>query len=264
MTEVARLDAVRRDDRAISPPSPSLSNLSIGVMGTFRVRAHGRTLIVPASVARILAFLALAESSTRLDIVASLWPDLPRRRGLADLRTLLWRVQKVERDLIHVAHDHISLAEGVGVDMREVEKWIAYSIAPTAALDERTSPPASAGRVLLPGWDEPWLDLPRERLRLLQNQAFESVAGRLLANGRPGEALPLVLTVVQGSPLRESANQLMIEIHLRQGNVAEAFDHFERYRATLHDELGVEPGMALMSLMARFSPTTLSRQQRRD
>jgi len=238
--------------------------LSIGVLGNFRVRAHGRTVIVPASIARILAFLALSESSTRLELVAQLWPDLPRRRGLADLRTLLWRVQKIERNLIHVAHDHVSLADGVGVDVREVEKWIELSIAPAAALDERTSPPASAGKTLLPGWDEPWLDLPRERLRLLQNQAFESVASRLLANGRPGEALPLVLTVVQASPLRESANQLMIEIHLRQGNVAEAFDHFERYRAALRNELGVEPGMALMSLMARFSPTTLPRDQHRD
>ncbi len=255
VTEVTRLNPVRHDNSVLRSPA-----LSIRVMGAFRVRRHGRTLVVPTGVARILAFLALAESATRTDLMMNLWPDRPRARGSSGLRTLLWRVQKVDPGLIEVARDRVSLADAVSVDVRDVERWIASAIGSAPMADERMSLPVSAGKVLLPGWDELWLELPRERLRLLQNQAFESLAERLLSNGRPGEALPLVLTVVQSSPLRESANQLMIEIHLRQGNVAEASNQFERYRALLRDELGVEPGMALMSLMARFAPVRNRRQ----
>jgi DNA-binding SARP family transcriptional activator len=186
-------------------------------------------------------------------MAGQLWPDVPQHRASADLRTALWRLQKVEPGLVDVAGDQVSLHHTVGVDVRELEEWIAATIAPPTMSGADLGPvPRGAGRVLLPGWDEEWLVQARERLRLLQLLAFESAASRLLAEDRPREALPYALSVVQSAPMRESANHLMIEIHLRQGNVADSLHHFEQYRTLMRNELGVEPGTGITSMMAQF------------
>jgi two-component SAPR family response regulator len=166
----------------------------------------------------------------------------------------LWRLQRVCSGLVVVSRDLLTLS-GVTVDVHAVEEWITAAITPPLTLGERPcAPPPGAGRPLLSGWEDDWVEQPRERLRLLQLQAFESLAGRLLSAGRPAEALPHAIAVMQAAPLRESANQLMIEIHLRQGNVNEAVRHYERYRALTRSELGVEPGLGITSLLGRFLP----------
>jgi len=226
------------------------------LLGGFRVRSDGHLLMLPDRARRVLACVALiAGDATRREIAGRLWPDVTQARANADLRTTLWRLQRLGAGLVVTTGDMLSLGE-VSVDVHAVEEWIQTAIAPPVMLGEHPStPPPGAGRVLLSGWDDEWLEQPRERLRLLQLQAFESLAGRLLASGRLAEALPHAITVVQASPLRESANQLMVEIHLRQGNVAEAVHHFELYQDRLRRELGVDPGLAITSLLGRFLPT---------
>lgn len=157
------------------------------------------------------------------------------------------------KEFLECTGDLIGLHETVIVDLEKVDNWAREAICPTVGtLLDQIEPPAGTGLDLLPGWDEPWLDAPRTRLRILQTQAYECIATRLLSAGRVPEALPYALHVQQTEPLRESAQQLMIEIHLRQGNIAEALRQYDCYRSLLYDELGLTPGLRITTLMGQY------------
>lgn len=228
------------------------TGLSLHLMGAFRVKRDGITLALPGSSRRVLAYVAQTDVATRRELSGNLWPDLSSTRASADLRTALWHLQKADPRLVTVVHDLVSLGDVVQADLRAIQAWINAVLRPAHGDERPPPPPVGLGAVLLPDWDDEWLDQPRERLRMLQIQASETAATRLLAGGHAGEALSYVLPIVQSEPLRESANQLLIQIHLKQGNAAEAYQQFERYRSALLDELGIEPGESLSSTVAEL------------
>jgi DNA-binding SARP family transcriptional activator len=224
------------------------------VLGRLRLSHDGQPVLLPTGATRLLAYLAVTGPSSRQQASGTLWPEVTQQRASADLRTALWRVQRIGRQLVRSSRDAVVLGD-VEVDADRVERWIESVLDPAEATPGACPPPPpGAGGELLPEWDEPWLEQPRERLRLLQLQALESLSARLLLSGRIGEALTHAITLVHAAPLRESSNQLMLEIHLRQGNVAEALRHFDRYRRLLGREVGVQPGPGISSLMTRFLP----------
>ncbi|MEV0730292.1 BTAD domain-containing putative transcriptional regulator [Polymorphospora sp. NPDC050346] len=241
------------------PSAPDSPPLRLQLLGAFRVRRGGTPLVLPASAARLLAALALHDVTERQELAGRLWPDTTQRRANADLRTALWRLQKVEPRLVVSTRHLLALADPVELDVRLVERWALAAVRPGRDPAELAAPPpVTTVRTLLPGFDDEWVEQPRERLRLLQVQAFESTAAQLLAAGQAGPALPHILQAAQADPLRESANQLLIETHLRQGNVAEALRQYHRYRGHLA-ALGVAPGLGVTNLIARHLPTGTAR-----
>ena len=232
------------------------------VLGVFRVHRDRQIVFVSATAARrVLAYLAVNGATGRDRIAADLWPDSDRCG--AELRTGLWRLRQVCPGFLEDCDQVLALAEGVSVDLDEVNAWADEAIAPSVftSANQSVSPPAGAGDELLPGWTDPWLDASRTRLRIWQIQAFEAVAGRLLAAGRTAEAVKYALHASQSEPLRESAQCLMLEIHLRQGNVNEAVLHYDAYCARLRDALGIAPGMRVTSLIAPYIPHQTSRRR---
>jgi len=106
---------------------------------------------------------------------------------------------------------------------------------------------------LLPGWYDDWVIFERERIRQQLLHALEALSRRLADLGRCAEAVDVAISAVGADPLRESANRVLIEVHLAEGNVVEARRTYERYREAVRRELGVEPGEQLASLArARF------------
>ncbi len=94
---------------------------------------------------------------------------------------------------------------------------------------------------LLPGWYDDWVLLERERLRQLLVHTLEVAATRYAASGRYTEAMQAAYAALRAEPLRESAHRVIVQVHLDEGNVAEALRAFDRCRALLADELGVRP-----------------------
>ena len=108
------------------------------------------------------------------------------------------------------------------------------------------TPPSTRCRGdLLPGWDEDWLLLERERIRQLHLHALEALAHRLRARGRYAEAVDAALAAVTAEPLRESAQSALISVHLAEGNVTEAYRQYDSYTALLWAELRITPSAAL-------------------
>ncbi len=241
--------------RALSAGEPPPRRL-LRVLGVFRVYHEGRVLFLPVAAGRrVLGDSAVNGAASREQVAAALWPELPERRAKSDLRTVLWRLRQVCPGFLESTDQVLALADDVQVDLEAVNVWAANGISPsiTGTLDG-AEPPPGAGLELLPGWDEDWLTMPRERLRMLQVQSYEARATRLLAAGRVAEAFRYALHVAQSEPMRESAQCLMLEIHLRQGNVSDALRHYEAYRHMLSEEMGIEPGVRITSLIAQYAP----------
>jgi hypothetical protein len=146
------------------------AQLSLHLLGPFRARRGEHPASLPRSAARVLAYLAIHSAASRQQVSGALWPDVPQARASSDLRTALWRLQRVADEFLLVGGETLAISEQVAVDVQQVTDWATRTVAGTGELP----PPRGSGRELLPGWDEEWLEDARERIRLLTVQALES------------------------------------------------------------------------------------------
>jgi len=102
---------------------------------------------------------------------------------------------------------------------------------------------------LLPGWYDDWVIFERERLRQLRLHALDALAERFAVQGRYAAALEAAMESAQIEPLRESANRMIIAIHLAEGNVAEALRHYQFFWDLLRAEVGLEPSAQLTAML---------------
>jgi two-component SAPR family response regulator len=102
------------------------------------------------------------------------------------------------------------------------------------------------------GCYEDWVMAEREHFRQIRLQAMDRIGERLIEAGRWCEALQLGLAVTRTEPLRESGNRLLVQVHLMQGNVAEAIRQYRLYADLLKVEFNGCPSQALNDLLAPF------------
>ena len=62
------------------------------------------------------------------------------------------------------------------------------------------------------------------------------------------DALQVGLAAVRAEPLRESAHRLLVRVHLREGNVAEAIRQYRSYADLLRRELHATPSPVIQRL----------------
>ena len=219
------------------------------MLGAFDLRIAGAPVSLPMNGQRVLAFLALhGRPLTRSFVAGSLWLDSTDDRAAGSLRSALWRLNREGR-LIEASGEKIRLVSHVAVDIAAAVLQAHRLLDP--ASDE--CPSFYDVRLrddLLPDWYDDWLAFERERFRQLRVHALESLCERLIASERFGEAVETGLAVATVEPLRESAHRILIRIHLAEGNRGEALAQYHRFRALLHDELGLEPSPEMRALVA--------------
>jgi predicted ATPase/DNA-binding SARP family transcriptional activator len=99
---------------------------------------------------------------------------------------------------------------------------------------------------------EPFAQGEAMRLEELRQATVEDRIEAELELGENASLVGELETVVRGHPLRERPHaQLMLALY-RAGRQADALDVFQRFRARLADQLGLEPGPELKSLQARI------------
>jgi DNA-binding SARP family transcriptional activator len=241
----------------MAPIAPGLgTKVTVGValLGGFHLRWSGRPLPgVPRASQRLLAFLALhAHVVNRAAIAGTLWPEASERHAYANLRAALVRVERACRGVLQASRLELRLAEGVTVDIGQARALAWRLLDPGAELrppDRGPETLACLSGDLLPGWYDDWVLSEAEDWRQLRLHALEALADRLTAIGRWGEAADAAGAAVRAEPLRESANAALIRVHLAEGNQSEAVRQFDRYRALLDAELGLEPTPRLRRLV---------------
>jgi DNA-binding SARP family transcriptional activator len=237
----------------------------IRLVGPFRRTVDGSQVLLALGAQRLLAALALRERMSRARLAAMLWPQTTQRQSQANLRKAFWRLHSalpghalvvgvgrglaltpdVDSDvgaLVSVVHQRlVPLADGSGSAARTVG-----GVPAAAALAELVRPEAVE---LLPDWDDPWLDVDRERLRQLRLHLLEEWAARLTEQGDYGLALEVALCALRTDALRESAHRAVINVHRAEGNVEEARRAFATCSAVLTREIGVAPSEATAALV---------------
>jgi DNA-binding SARP family transcriptional activator len=217
---------------------------TIALLGGFQVHADGASLSLPLGAQRLLALLALEDGVVdRSTAIERLWPDSPRGRAAANLRSALWRGRHAgAATLIDGVGPRLHLAAGVRVDLHELRQQ-ARQIAIGASSDPESYEDVINGlsRDLLPAWSDDWLLPERERWDQVRLHALETLAQQFLTTENYLSAMEAALAAVGIEPIRESAHRIVLKVHVAEGNSASALKHYQRYRALLQLELGVTP-----------------------
>ncbi|MEV3970148.1 BTAD domain-containing putative transcriptional regulator [Streptomyces sp. NPDC050698] len=189
---------------------------------------------------RLLALLGLRGYTPRTVIAGTLWPEVTEEHARGSLRTTLWKLPRGDQPLIQCCGDSLTAASELRVDVSD------FTAAALRVIQDCGPPPDAPpallnGEDLLPGWDEDWVLMERERLRQLRLQALDALAETLVRRDRPALALEAAWASVRTEPLRESAHRAVVAAHLADGNLCEAVRHYRAFRRRLREELGVEP-----------------------
>jgi DNA-binding SARP family transcriptional activator len=234
----------------LGPPAEP-STVGVRVLGRLALTHGDRAVPVPPGSRRLLAYLALHPAGVdRRSTAGVLWPTVAEGRAAGNLRSALWRLQRVECALVRVEPSAVGLRDDVRVDLRAVEAWTDRVLAgtPTPA-DLAVDPGAVVDLELLPGWYEDWAVAAGARLRLRLLHALDALSRLLQQAGRPLEAVEAVHVAVLAEPLRESGQRALMEAHQAAGDWVAARRQYDLFRALLRREVGVEPSAELTAVV---------------
>ncbi|MBX7432659.1 SARP family transcriptional regulator [Mycobacterium sp. Y57] len=223
---------------------------TLSLFGGFTLEVAGRQVWLPRHSRRVLAYLALATKHPagidRKLLAERLWPDSPGDRSMASLRTALWRIRREAPNIVRSDREHIALDHGVVVDLDQF-RCLASRLLNTDCQPHRDELQGLIDTLdLLPAWDEDWLVAARGQLRQQRLMALESAAQRLSAQGSYMQAIELILVVVAAEPLRESAQRILIDAHMSQGNIAAASTQLLEFARELWFALELFPSPELL------------------
>lgn len=107
------------------------------------------------------------------------------------------------------------------------------------------------------GDDAGWIRETRERLEHLHLQVLDTFIAYHRLHGDPAKAIAYAVEMLRINAIRESAVQSLMRLYAEAGNRAEALATYHTCRATLADELGVDPApetQALFEAIVRSQP----------
>ncbi|WP_156669461.1 BTAD domain-containing putative transcriptional regulator, partial [Mycobacterium sp. E3339] len=232
--------------------------MELGVLGPLQVRQGGAPVAIPGAKPRaILAMLGLHGGSVVAaeTLVELLWGEDPPRTAAKALQT---HISSLRRTL----GDGFVLTAGAGWTLAETQvdaaryKSAARLGRDAAAAGDHSQAVARFEEALALWRGTPELPDGRrgtsEKTRWIEGHAalVEDRADALLATGRAAEIIGELEAAVADAPLRERRwGQLMLALY-RAGRQGEALGAYQRARALLADELGVDPGPELRRLEA--------------
>jgi DNA-binding SARP family transcriptional activator len=229
----------------------------VRLLGGFEISGpHGR-VDIPPSGQRVVAYLALHRRHVRRNTVAAhVWPDVGEARARANLRSAVWRIG-VMAPLLEATTATLGIAREVTVDLAALEEHVA---AAHGAGGVPVWPRHELDLELLPGWEDEWVELERERVRQLELHVLDGLVAWSVEQGRAGDGIDAALRAIRLDPLRESSHAGLLRALLAGGNRAAAITHFRRFAGLMRDELGLSPSRDLMELIGEILPARTVRR----
>jgi DNA-binding SARP family transcriptional activator len=242
-------------------------DLRIGMLGELTASFDGEQLDLGGPRQRaVLALLLLARgevvSAERLADL--LWGERPPSDTAAALQSYVSHLRRrLQPGSAARSRSAVIASEGRGYAVRlptaAVDAWHFESLLQQA--DAATDPSSVCGllRTGIELWrgpaladyaDESWAAPEIARLTELRRVASERLLAARLDLGESALLVPQLEAMVSESPLREERWRLLVLALYRAQRQADALSALRRARATLADELGVDPGPALRKLEA--------------
>ena len=233
---------------------------TLRLLGQFSLADADGPMAIDIQSSRLVAALALSGPMDRGDLARRLWTDASRKRALANVRTVLWRMPAPVRSLIVGRCRELALDDSVDVDVHRMclrgRTGGRSGTPPVGSSDPSTSDIAlgfdldQLSAPLLSGWYDEWVIDERERIRRCQVEMLRRRAAAHLEAGNAAAAVIDATWAVTVDPLNEPAHQLLLLSHLAEGNVNEAVRHFTELQQMLDTELGVRPFGETVRIMA--------------
>jgi DNA-binding SARP family transcriptional activator len=230
---------------------------SIRLLGGFGLSGpHGRVEVPPAGQ-RLVAYLAIQGHPVRRSTVAAaIWPDVDETRARANLRSTLSRLGALA-PIVDATPASLGIAPEVVVDVEDLQRQVVAV--------RSGEPRFSGGRhgfdlELLPGWEEEWVALERERFRQLELHLLDDVVTASVNDGRHGDGVDAALRAIRLDPWRESSHAGLLRALLASGNRAAALAHFRRFAAQMREELGLPPSRDLLEVVGEILPARSARR----
>ena len=250
-------------ERALSRGADAGSETAIYVLGTLRVTIAGRRVdqqLPGRNGRRLLAYMALnrARPCRRSELIGVLWQDRQPVSPDNALSTTLSRLRHVVGADVVQGRSELSLRlpADAWVDVEAAGERAATA---RRALEDgdRTSALRAASAaidllsgVLLPEFDDDWIEERRREFEGLRVDALEIAAQAALTLGpaQVDAARRAARRLVELEPWRESGYALLMRAHAEAGDIAEGLRVFERLRVLLRDELGASPSALVLEL----------------
>lgn len=238
--------------------------MDFGVLGTLSVTDGGRSLALGGPIQRRLLAALIAHSPLAVGsdvLVDELWGDSPPATAVRTLHSHVARLRDaLGRDPNH-AIETIDGNYRLTLERSAVDAWVFEDLVHGAT--SNGSAPAVASTTLRralslwrgPAYGDflgvPFADAENRRLEALRDQAIDAAVHADLDQGKGAELVPELETLVIDHPYRERLWSALIVALYRAGRQADALDAYQRARAVLGDELGVDPGPELRAVEAK-------------
>jgi DNA-binding SARP family transcriptional activator len=224
------------------------------ILGPLEVQAGGRKVQLPGRRQRALLAYLLVHAN---DVVSSdrlleeLWPE-PPDGGVGALQTQVSRLRRlVPGRIVTAPRGYLLRVEPGELDLDRFRDRVARARAETDPAAQATilrdAETLWRGKAL-DGIDAAFAAHEAAVLEELRLAALEDRVEADLAQGRSGELVPELASVVARHPLRERLRAALILALYRAGRQADALEAYRATRRLLHEELGLEPGPALRAL----------------
>lgn len=231
-----------------------MASLTLQLLGppsvTVRRAAPGPGVNAAKSLA-LLAYLALEPGShSREELATLLWGESPERAARASLRQALRRLRRSVGEALRIGRDTIELCGPVECDVLAFLEAAAHR--PDQAVTFEV-PRFLAGFSLhhAPAFEE-WATARRRELARRYEEALRAVTREAIGRSRWGDAVAWTERWLVCDPLSEEATHLAMEAHYLSGDRGMALARFASYRERLTQEVGAEPGLALVELARRI------------
>jgi DNA-binding SARP family transcriptional activator len=255
-------------------PAVPTARLHLRVLGPLELRRDGVVVAAPElrreRVRQLLGYLLLHDRPTRTAITSELWPDLDDAAAGRNLRVTLTYLQNLlepdrgELDPPYFLRSagpvlHLVTDGALEIDVLQFERALDE-----AARLERQGAPSAAlsaylraaelwgGDLLADVTGASWLEWERDRLRSRFVSSAVRAGNLLLARGDTTTARTLAERALRADDCSEDAHQLLVAVHLADGDLVDAHRALRRCQQMLH-ELGVPPQPRTRALAQRLA-----------
>ncbi len=232
---------------------------TINLLGDLRLEAteSAVTQFRTRKIAALLGTLAYHSHRDfrRDELIEMIWPECEPESGRNRLRIALTYLRKdfssmkIRQDLLFTDRVHVHMDPSLfRTDKRDFEECL---LAADAATDEAEQDQHLQRAFilytgeLLPGYDEAWIVVERERLKEAYLRALRTAIGLRARAGKPQDALEFAVRAIELDPLNEEFHRLVMRIYMAQHNTAAALRQYDRLESLLHDQLGIVPSAGI-------------------